>query len=662
MMSTGRAWLRRLTTILLLLTMAAATAIVVHKARTRQKPQIAVSPPQIEGKGSGEVNNVYEDFKVSERVAGRLIFDLSSIRSLGLSSGWQEIEGVRLQLFNEDESSAVVNCDTASFNIKTRDARLRGGVHVEFPNGGFLRTEKGRFDAAGRRFITEAKTVFAGGNAIGQAGKAIYSVRNNRLILEHQVIIRMPEGQTLYTPKLIYDRGRSRIIFPDGCRIEYPMAQLEAPVVSIQLDEIDGPPSRIQLTGGVSFSGRGLGVALSGGEPSAVSEVVGWSETLVAERDAGNKWQVTAATTGPWVDLLVLSGPGFLARSLKTWRLQAVVAQEGVINMRASQVVCMKDIPLGGSARWAEAGDARIWFRDGEASDMELEGEVVLRSDAGIGSGARARMTAATGTVMLYGDASGRRRATLLSGRGQVTSDQVQLVEARGHAEARGNVQGRLEDVALLGQEPGVKESGPLHFAGASLDASDKGQSYHLKGNARAWQGQRFIFADELVLKQKDQSLDALGHVRTTMPASQVEAGSSKDAEVLVVARSLHYSRTGQQAVFRGSVRFTDEQHMLSTDELLVLFNAEGAVETIEANGSVDILELATGRRMKGQHARRDCLEKLVHVTGKPVQVIDEKGNLNSGTSLTWDQASGRVSLAGSPDSQTETIIVPEEP
>jgi lipopolysaccharide export system protein LptA len=145
------------------------------------------------------------------------------------------------------------------------------------------------------------------------------------------------------------------------------------------------------------------------------------------------------------------------------------------------------------------------------------------------------------------------------------------------------------------------------------------------------------------------------------MPANQVEAGSSKDAEVLVVARSLHYSRTGQQAVFRGGVRFTDEQHILSTDELLVLFNAEGAVDTIEANGSVDILELANGRRMKGQHARRDCAKKLVHVTGKPVQVIDEKGNLNSGTSLTWEQASGRVSLAGSPDSQTETIIVPEE-
>jgi lipopolysaccharide transport protein LptA len=145
------------------------------------------------------------------------------------------------------------------------------------------------------------------------------------------------------------------------------------------------------------------------------------------------------------------------------------------------------------------------------------------------------------------------------------------------------------------------------------------------------------------------------------LPARQVDAGSTENAEVLVVARTLQYSRSAQLAAFRGNVRFTDEQHMLSANELLVRFDEGGGVSTIEAIGAVDIVELATGRRMKGDRALRQCAEKTVLVTGSPVQVTDERGSSHSGTSLTWDQASGRVSIAGGPDSQTETIIYPEE-
>jgi lipopolysaccharide export system protein LptA len=658
-MSAGRLWLRRLTTLLLLLTAMVVATVVVHNARTKITPLIGVNPGKVNGTEGGVTVGVYEGFEVSERVAGKLIFDLSSIRSLGLSSGWQEIEGVRLQLFNEGESTVVVNCDAASFNIKTQDARLRGGVHVEFPNGGFLRTDRGRFDAAGRRFVTDSSTVFAGADAYGQAGSAIYALAGNRLILKDDVIIRMQGGETLYAPRLIYNRKERKIIFHQGCRIEYPMAELEAPSATIFLAEVDGPPSRLQLGGGVSFSGNGSGLALASSE-EPVGEIIGWSEYMTAERDAEGKWHISAWTTGAWVDLLVLSGPDFLARSLKTWRLNAVVAPEGVVNMRASHVVCLKDIPITGSTRSAEAGSARIWFRDGVASDMELENEVVLRSDSGVASGAKARLAESTGMVMLYGDSSGRRRATLLTGRGQVTGDQIRLVESRGRAEARGNVQGRVEEVALLGAEPGHSEGGPLHFAGGSLDAAEGGNSFHLRDNARAWQGKRFIFADELVLHQNDQSLEAFGHVRTTLPARQVDAASAENAEVLVVARTLQYSRGGLQAAFRGNVRFTDEQHMLSANELLVHFNDDGGVATIEAIGAVDIVELANGRRMRGDRALRECADKTVHVTGSPVQVTDEKGSSHSGTSLTWDQASGRVSIAGGPDSQTETIIYPE--
>jgi hypothetical protein len=46
-----------------------------------------------------------------------------------------------------------------------------------------------------------------------------------------------------------------------------------------------------------------------------------------------------------------------------------------------------------------------------------------------------------------------------------------------------------------------------------------------------------------------------------------------------------------------------------------------------------------------------------VTITGNPVRLSDDAGNVVSGSSLTWNQADGTVSVAGG----TETIYYPEE-
>ena len=68
-------------------------------------------------------------------------------------------------------------------------------------------------------------------------------------------------------------------------------------------------------------------------------------------------------------------------------------------------------------------------------------------------------------------------------------------------------------------------------------------------------------------------------------------------------------------------------------------------------------VELETGRRMTGQEARREVVEQMVTITGSPVRLSDPSGNVVSGSSLTWNQADGTVSVAGG----TETIYYPEE-
>jgi lipopolysaccharide export system protein LptA len=417
--------------------------------------------------------------------------------------------------------------------------------------------------------------------------------------------------------------------------------------MSVVLEENDGPPRRIDLAGGVEARVTGLS---EGGFIDA------WMEHAVAERDPRGRWQVDATTSGPWVTIRFSGGEGYFERTLQTWILRAVVADSGILNVRAERGVCIHEIPAEGPPRWGESQEARVWFADGQATDVELLRNVVLRAGDLEGRGYRARLSPQAGLTMLHGDPTGPERVLLLSDRGRVSCDQAQLFNEDGRAEARGNVQGSIADVSIMGNG-GDGSSDPAHFASEILEVSEEGEVYHLRENTRFWQGHRLLLADDVVYRNDVTTVRAAGHVRTTLPASQLELDGSPEEDVVVVARSLDYEQATGTAIYRGNVRYSDPNHTLSAAELTVFFDDANEVTAVEAVGAVELVELETGRRMTGQRARREVAQQAVTITGSPVRLSDEAGNVVSGSSLTWNQADGTVSVAGG----TETIYYPEE-
>jgi len=203
----------------------------------------------------------------------------------------------------------------------------------------------------------------------------------------------------------------------------------------------------------------------------------------------------------------------------------------------------------------------------------------------------------------------------------------------------------------------GDEMSDPAHFASEILEVSGAGTVYHLRENTRFWQGHRLLLADDVVYHHELATVRAAGHVRTTLPASQLELEGNPEEDVVVVARSLDFDQTSGEAVYRGNVRYSDPKHTLAAAELTVYFDKNNEVTAVEAIGAVELVELETGRRMTGQMARREVATQAVTITGNPVRLSDESGNVVSGSSLTWNQADGTVSVAGG----TETIYYPEE-
>ena len=643
----SRTWLRRLTTAAMVLLLIALAVTVSQRFRKFRTPLTAVDSKDVVSGGGDRAVGVYTGFEYVERVAGKLIFELMSKRTLGLSSGWHEIEGVRLQFYRDGGPGPVLISDGASFNIQTRDARLEGGVRIEMPNGAVLTTDAGRFEASSRRFTANSDVYFYSGASFGRARNAAYDLERDEVILSEGVVLTAADGTTLTAPSAVYQRSKQTIIFRDGGKVQLRDAEVRAPKITVILEEDDGPPTRIDLSGGVEARVAGL----SGG-----GAVEAWMESAVAERDAGGRWQIDATTSGPWVTIHFNGGEGYFERTLRTWVLRAVISDNGILNIRAERGVCIHEIPAEGPPRWGEAQEARVWFSDGQATDIELLEDVVLRAGDIEGRGYRARLSPQAGLTMLHGDPTGPERVLLLNERGRVSCDQAQIFNEDGRAEARGNVQGSIADVSIMGNS-GEGASDPAHFASDILEVGGNGAVYHLRENTRFWQGHRLLLADDVVYQHELTTVRAAGHVRTTLPASQLELEGSPEEDVVVVARSLDYDQATGTAVYRGNVRYSDPKHTLAAAELTVFFDDNNEVTAVEAIGAVELVELETGRRMVGQRARREVATQTVTITGNPVRLSDDAGNVVSGSSLTWNQADGTVSVAGG----TETIYYPEE-
>ncbi len=639
--------LRRLTLAAMIIMVLAMAVVVGQRFRKFRTPLAKVDSGDVVSGGGDRAVGVYTGFEYVERVAGKLIFELVSRRTLGLSSGWHEIEGVRLQFYRDERPGPILTCDGASFNIQTRDARLEGGVRIELPSGAVLTTDAGRFEASSRRFTANSDVYFYSGATFGRARNAAFDLERDEVILSDGVVLTADDGTTLTAPTAVYQRSKRKIVFADGGAVQQRDAEIRAPEMSVTLEEDDGPPQSIELGGGVKARIGGL----SGG-----GSVVASMERAVARKDPSDRWQVLATTSGPWVTVRFNGGEGYFQRTLQTWVLRAVVGDEGILNLRALQGVCIHEVPTEGPPRFGEAREARVWFSDGQATDVELLRQVILRAGDLEGRGYRARLSPQAGLTLLHGDPTGPERVLLLSERGRVSCDQAQVFNHDGRAEARGNVQGYLAGVSIMG-DTGGGAADQTHFASEILDVGEEGKTYHLRENARLWQGHHLLLADDVVYRHDISSVRAAGHVRMTLPASQLELEGNPEEDVVVVARSLDYDQDTGTAIFRGNVRYSDPNHTLSAAELSVFFDADNKVTAVEATGSVELVELETGRRMTGQEARREVATQLVTISGSPVRLSDPVGNVVSGSSLTWNQADGTVSVAGG----TETIYYPEE-
>ncbi|GEM_PF-1653621 len=656
MSETARIWIRRITWLAMAATLLIIGVIAVGRSRGLRPRVVQVTSPGTEAGDTteGRPVGVYTGFQFTESLEGRTVFILQAERTLGLSSGWNRIENVRLVLFDEDGEQVELTCDQARFNQKTRDARLEGAVHVELPGGGFLDSEAGRFDGTRQTFESGAGVVFSNGLLVGEAGRAVYRLSSDTLTLKGGLVVGEQTGMTLRAPSMEYSRRNGKAVFPEGWTLSGPDMTVSAPFAAVELEEQEGAPKRLDMKGGVVFTLHDAGEA-------------GGSVTLRAEgvraiRDEGDHWQVRAFTTASWVELQAVDMGDLEQVLVRSWEVRAVVGPGGPVRATFRGKVCVEIYPVSGLPGSGEANRLILWFEKGHPRSFEMNGDVLIRNEGYRARGAAARFLPSGAKAIVRGNAETFERAVIDDGEGlHVEANRVEFLQSEGSARASGDVQGVMEDATLL-RRSGSGGQEPVRFAAEVLNITERGELVRLRRSSRVWQGRQLLMADEITFRKSAEILDAVGHVRMSVPANQFDPDAAAGEEALIVARSLHYDRQAGRILFEGAVRFTDPRYTMSCARMeATIGRDDDRVKSLDAAGSVDILDLVEDRRMRGEEAHYDAESRTLTMTGSPVNLLDGKGNVISGTSLTWDQASGTVSVSGEAGSPTETIYHPEE-
>lgn len=650
-MATARVirWLSGLGLAILLLVLGGMVGLRLHRKNLSQALDHPIPAAHTDSSALG----VNKDFKYLERIDGRLVFALEALQTLGTKSGWHDIQGVSLQLYGDEQKPGpLLTCEQASFNSKTRNARLSGNIHILFPDGSFLSTDAGSLDQGGRSFRTSTRVIYVGKTVFGSAGRASFQVKKSLLVLSGGVMVQTASGNTMSAPRVEYQREQGILRIPEGAQFSYGPLQLDAGGGVVEIEGENSEPSALRLAGGVRIR---VDDVLSGRLFESVSE------TFQARRDAEGSWQVDAASSSDWVRLDVVGGSRTLYQSFRSWRIRAVYGRSGLKSARSTGRSCFRMIPIEGPIRHGEAEEARLWFEEGEISNIELERNVVLYEESILAKALSARIDTSSGKAILQGSPEGRPRVSLVSDQGKVQADQAMLSRDQQRVELHGRVQGELNEVPLMGRSAGDPETKTeaLHMAADSLKISrDPENYYELKGGARVWQGEKLLVGDEILYRPTENYLRANGHIRTTFPAEFLDPKASETEDVVLVSRLMEFSEKSRQAHYQGQVVFTGPDHVLSASDLLIEFDpVEDEVRTVTASGAVEMQDLSRGQKLNGSHIIRDIKTGLVEVEGSPARATDSRGNMLAGHTLTFSEADGSVSVS----EETETIYHSEE-
>jgi len=432
-------------------------------------------------------------------------------------------------------------------------------------------------DEAAGEARSDAGLTIEGPSISGSGSSLVYGLNGQPTLLSDPDL-RDPRGGSLRAQKALLLDGLDDVQFEGEVRAKRGEEYLDAERLRLVRGE-QGRLGRASAEGAVRSAitvGESVGAELSGERLDVNWDVAGNLQSFSLEgdaqvrhgmeslsaasidaglRDGGEQGIVVEARGTVFVRGAFSGGPGWLrADTLEAFFDRRFELRSAVADGNAS---------FEGDQTRAEAGRASYrLLADGE-SEIELRG--TTRRKARLAQG-RTRI-AATSIVT-------DPRGTSVAAEGEVEATMLPADSA----EAAGGISGMfLEDEAI-------------HFVATSLTGEDSGNRLTFQGGVRAWQGERNLSAEKVILDQRESTIEALQNVNTRIPRYKERAALAEDDYLQIASDRLEYAESSRRAEYVGHVRVRLAEGWMEAERMEVLLSPDGdGVLDVRAYDSVQI-------------------------------------------------------------------------
>lgn len=643
-MNVSRTLLRRASAAALGAWLLALGLVFVQRQIRRAAPPAPVAIQAPANDDGERPLRVHRGFVFSDTLGVRPNFRLAAAETSEFPSGWIELKDVELWLYDEGEVAYGLVASRGRFHQGRREVTVTGSAQVSLQSGVVLRAETFAFHGAERILTSEGTVAFAGSGWSGLAGGARVVVAEDVVEFENGVSLTTRKGAeatslSLLAPRVRYRRKDLVAQFPEGLTLLRGPFRFRAERGEVTLLEPEGAPRRVALQQGVDVEGRqtsGAAIHLSAGE-------------AVFESIADGRWNLTAeaAAPGGWVHGRWQEPDGSW-RELNTWKMIGEGSETAWDWLEGQGRACVEVVPREGDPRFVESNSLRIAFEGGRPATATACGSVVLRSAGGHAEGGELVASLRGARFTLLPEAGGR--VTVHSPDGAVSCDRAEGEEG-GEVAASGHVAGVSSRDGLWGAEQGA-----VNFAADTARVGPDPGRFRLRGEARVWQGERIVRADQITYDRGRQIVTAVGGV-----ISRDAGGSGTLGTVEIRARSLEYDRGSGQAVYEGDVVLEEPRATTRCQRLQAALGEGGEIREAIMSGGVDMHDRVAGRRLEGERARFVVAEDVVEVWGSPVLARDPAGSQVKADHLALQRATGTVTVLGGESGPSETIYHPEK-
>lgn len=195
---------------------------------------------------------------------------------------------------------------------------------------------------------------------------------------------------------------------------------------------------------------------------------------------------------------------------------------------------------------------------------------------------------------------------------------------------------------ATGGATPFGSTDKPVFITAQSAEFDHRAESARYSGNARGWQENNYVRADQLLILQPQGQFYADGNVRSLLyNVKRRDNGKESSAPVYVSANKMTYNRDGRQVRYENNVDIRQGTDRIVAGVANIYLDERNELARSEVQNKVVITQ--PNRRAAGDYAQYVAADESVTLRGNPASVEDPENGSSSGSQMTFYLRTNRV-------------------